>query len=45
MPTPDPFIGREILSGEFRLLAKIGTGGMGSVYKANQTAMNRLPVH
>jgi serine/threonine protein kinase len=42
MAMPDPFIGREILNGEFRILAKIGTGGMGSVYKANQTAMNRL---
>ena len=38
----DPFIGREILNGEFRILEKIGTGGMGSVYRANQTAMNWL---
>jgi serine/threonine-protein kinase len=42
MAAPDPFIGREILNGEFRILEKIGTGGMGSVYRANQTAMNRL---
>src|SRR5882724_11843067 len=42
MAAPDPFIGREILNGEFRILEKIGTGGMGSVYKANQTAMNRM---
>jgi serine/threonine-protein kinase len=42
MPPPDPLIGREILNGEFQLLEKIGTGGMGSVYRANQTAMNRL---
>src|SRR6267378_1452441 len=42
MSAPDPFIGREILNGEFRILEKIGTGGMGSVYRANQTAMNRL---
>jgi serine/threonine-protein kinase len=41
MAAPDPFIGRDILNGEFRILEKIGTGGMGSVYKANQTAMNR----
>src|SRR5258706_4522848 len=40
--SPDPFIGREILNGEFRILEKIGTGGMGSVYRANQTAMSRL---
>lgn len=42
MTAPDPFSGREILNGEFRILEKIGTGGMGSVYRANQTAMNRL---
>ena len=42
MSAPDPFIGREILNGEFRIQEKIGTGGMGSVYRANQTAMNRL---
>jgi serine/threonine-protein kinase len=42
MTAQDPFIGREILNGEFRILEKIGTGGMGSVYRANQTAMNRL---
>src|SRR5262245_20802085 len=42
MAAPDPFIGREILNGEFRILDKIGTGGMGSVYRANQVAMNRL---
>jgi serine/threonine protein kinase len=42
MPPPDPFLGREILNGEFRILEKIGSGGMGSVYRANQTAMNRL---
>src|SRR5262245_34507 len=42
MNAPDPFLGREILNGEFRILEKIGTGGMGSVYRANQTAMNRL---
>jgi serine/threonine-protein kinase len=42
MPPPDPFIGREILEGQFRILQKIGSGGMGSVYKALQTAMNRL---
>ncbi len=38
----DPFIGREILDGQFRILQKIGTGGMGSVYKASQPAMNRM---
>jgi serine/threonine-protein kinase len=42
MRPKDPFIGREILSGQFRVLEKIGTGGMGSVYKASQPAMNRM---
>lgn len=38
---PDPFLQREILGGEFRILDKIGTGGMGSVYRASQPAMAR----
>jgi serine/threonine-protein kinase len=38
----DPFIGREILEGQFKILQKIGSGGMGSVYKASQPAMNRM---
>src|SRR5260370_20194903 len=42
MGSQDPFLGPEILNGEFRILEKIGPGGMGSVYRANQTAMNRL---
>ncbi len=42
MSSPDPFVGREILNGQFKVMEKIGTGGMGSVYKANQLAMNRL---
>lgn len=37
----DPFIGREILNGQFKILQKIGTGGMGSVYRASQPAMKR----
>jgi serine/threonine-protein kinase len=41
MTEADPFIGRDILSGQFRVLEKIGTGGMGSVYRADQPAMNR----
>ena len=39
---PDPFIGRDILNGQFQILQKIGSGGMGSVYKALQPAMNRM---
>jgi serine/threonine-protein kinase len=42
MAAPDPFIGREILGGQFKILQKIGSGGMGSVYKASQPAMNRM---
>jgi serine/threonine-protein kinase len=38
----DPFIGRDILNGQFRILQKIGTGGMGAVYKASQPEMNRM---
>jgi serine/threonine protein kinase len=38
----DPFIGRTILDGQFEILQKIGTGGMGSVYQASQPAMNRM---
>jgi len=38
----DPFVGREILNGEYRIVQRIGTGGMGSVYKAEQPGMNRL---
>ena len=42
MAAADPFIGREILDGQFKILQKIGSGGMGSVYKASQPAMNRM---
>jgi eukaryotic-like serine/threonine-protein kinase len=41
MSVDDPFIGREILDGQFKLLQKIGAGGMGTVYKALQPEMNR----
>jgi serine/threonine-protein kinase len=38
----DRYIGREILNGQFRIIKKIGTGGMGAVYKAEQPEMNRM---
>lgn len=41
MPTADPYIGREIL-GQFRILERVGSGGMGAVYKAEQPSMDRL---
>ncbi|MCL2447724.1 MAG: serine/threonine protein kinase [Polyangiaceae bacterium] len=42
MPPPDPFIGRDILNGQFQILQKVGSGGMGAVYKALQPEMNRM---
>ena len=42
MAQVDPFIGRDILNGQFQILQKIGSGGMGAVYKALQTQMNRM---
>jgi eukaryotic-like serine/threonine-protein kinase len=42
VPPQDPFIGRDILNGQFQILQKIGSGGMGSVYKALQRDMNRM---
>ena len=42
MRPADPFIGRNILGGQFQVVQKIGTGGMGSVYKASQSEMNRM---
>jgi serine/threonine-protein kinase len=42
MRPQDPFIGREILNGQFQILQKIGSGGMGAVYKARQAGMNRM---
>ncbi len=32
----------EIVNGHYRVLAKIGEGGMGSVYKVEQTALKRV---
>ncbi len=41
MASADPYIGREIL-GLFRIIERVGSGGMGAVYKAEQPAMDRL---
>jgi len=37
----DPYVGREILGGQFRIVERIGSGGMGSVYRADEPAMGR----
>ena len=42
MAAQDRYIGREILNGQFKIIKKIGTGGMGAVYKALQPEMNRM---
>jgi serine/threonine-protein kinase len=42
MRPQDPFIGRDILNGTFQILQKIGSGGMGAVYKALEREMNRM---
>jgi serine/threonine protein kinase len=42
MRPQDPFIGRDILEGQFQIVQKIGSGGMGAVYRAVQPAMNRM---
>ncbi|MFO0550155.1 MAG: protein kinase [Polyangiaceae bacterium] len=39
---PDQYIGRSILNGQFLIEQKIGSGGMGAVYRAAQPAMNRV---
>ncbi len=40
-PAGDPLIGRTI-AGRFRILSKLGEGGMGAVYKAEQLKVKRL---
>ncbi|QUV85594.1 protein kinase [Chloracidobacterium sp. 2] len=40
-PAGDPLIGRTI-AGRFRVISKLGEGGMGAVYKAEQLKVNRL---
>jgi len=37
----DPYLGRDI-AGQFRVIEKIGSGGMGAVYKAEQPEMRRF---
>jgi serine/threonine-protein kinase len=35
-------VGKEILSGQYRVLERIGSGGMGAVYKVQQPSMDRF---
>ncbi len=42
MRQADPYVGREILTGQFKVLERIGSGGMGAVYKAQQPSMDRF---
>ena len=41
MKTPDPYVGRSVLDGKFLIVQRIGAGGMGSVYRAEEPAMGR----
>lgn len=38
----DPLIGKQVDNGEYRIVQRIGSGGMGAVYKAEQPSMNRF---
>jgi serine/threonine protein kinase len=38
----DPLIGKQVDNGEYIVVDRIGSGGMGSVYKAEQPSMNRM---
>jgi serine/threonine protein kinase len=40
-PVADAYLGRDI-AGQFRVIEKIGSGGMGAVYKAEQPEMRRF---
>ncbi|MCC6644017.1 MAG: serine/threonine protein kinase [Polyangiaceae bacterium] len=42
MRAPDPYIGREIAQGKYQIVQKIGSGGMGAVYKATQPNIGRM---
>jgi serine/threonine protein kinase len=41
MPESDPMIGR-VIAGRYRLMEKLGQGGMGTVYKGQHIKMQRL---
>ncbi len=39
---PDQYLGRDIAAGKYHILQKIGSGGMGAVYKATQPNIGRM---
>ena len=42
MRAPDTYLGREIANGKYQIQQKIGSGGMGTVYKALQPNIGRM---
>ncbi|MFN8390943.1 MAG: protein kinase [Bdellovibrionota bacterium] len=40
-PKPDTYLG-QIIDGKYRVLSKLGAGGMGAVYKAEHSLMGRM---